>query len=86
MQRKVCFEITYANLIADVQTRRQVITNAKVSGLRSLLEFKLILHCRSNRHHWIKVYPKFAFIDILAKVIFLHFTAFITRFARKPRM
>lgn len=31
MQRKVCFEITYANLIADVQTRRQVITNAKVS-------------------------------------------------------
>lgn len=30
-QRNVYFEITYAGVIADVQTRRQIITNAKVS-------------------------------------------------------
>ncbi|XP_024194499.1 uncharacterized protein LOC112197837 isoform X2 [Rosa chinensis] len=30
IERKVYFEITYAGLIADVQTRRQIITNAKL--------------------------------------------------------
>lgn len=30
MQRGVYFEITYSNLITDVQSRKQMISNAKV--------------------------------------------------------
>jgi hypothetical protein len=35
-QRGVYFEITYSDLIVDVQTRRQMISNAKVWDLQTL--------------------------------------------------